>query len=69
MEVNGYRRDPPNHMISTCRFAVTAVITGAGLLRLHAEKSVVHNCRRCGGVTCYEHGGRYGCIIVGGDQR
>jgi len=38
-------QDSRNRMICTCRLVVTTVITCAGLLRLHAEKSiVVHNC-------------------------
>ena len=42
-----YEFDLCNCMISTCRFVVTSVITDAGLLGLHAGKSVtVYNCSR-----------------------
>jgi len=47
LEADGHGRDPRNHTIFTCRFVVTFVITNAGLLELHAGKSVtVHNCSR-----------------------
>jgi len=40
-----YGCDPRNRMICMCKFVVTVVIVGTGLLRLHAEKSVfIHNC-------------------------
>jgi len=45
MEEDGHGRDPLNHTIFTCRFVVMAVIIGADLLGLHADKFVtVHNC-------------------------
>jgi len=44
MEADKYGRDPHNHKICTCQFVVMVIITDAGLLGLHVEKSVtIHN--------------------------